>query len=211
MPLKAFHAPSLSFSKGKGRSWTKLRLPRPQRRTPPNQLLLPIRIVLGGKSPSAMKIMSESSERSGKKAPDASTTSKKGGQPPNVAAGATTGEEDASKPHPQTQDLTFDEPDLPGFAKRMVRTLTRSEKNSKTPYLICRLIMLRVDGLRGPFRKQEKVNDAKQRATENLNSAEYANYVCELKIKAVGLTMKPTAGLMTLIKNWQMLSYALRH
>ena len=27
-------------------------------------------------------------------------------------------------------DLTSDEPDLAGFAKRMVRTLTRSEKNS---------------------------------------------------------------------------------
>ena len=48
--------------------------------------------------------------------------------------------------------------------------------------------MLRVDGLRGPFRrKQEKVNDAKKRATQNLNSAEYDNYMCDLKIKAVQL------------------------
>lgn len=31
-------------------------------------------------------------------------------------------------------DLTSDEPDLAGFTKRMVRTLTRSEKNS-IPYL----------------------------------------------------------------------------
>ena len=47
----------------------------------------------GGKSPAAMKILSESLERSQQKAPDASTASK-GGQPPNVAAGAATiGEE----------------------------------------------------------------------------------------------------------------------
>ena len=139
----------------------------------------PDRPTTGGKSPSALKILSESSERSQKKAPDASTASK-GGQPPNVATGAaTTREEDTSKPHPETQgknkieipwpldfmrvktkvdpsggsvssrqrmnanyaaslspstsfgaDLTSDEPDLPGFAKRMVRTLTRSEKSS---------------------------------------------------------------------------------
>ncbi|XP_021752647.1 uncharacterized protein LOC110715354 [Chenopodium quinoa] len=51
-----------------------------------------------GKSPSAMKILSESSERSGKKVSDAFTASKDG-QPPNVAASATMiGEEDASKP-----------------------------------------------------------------------------------------------------------------
>ncbi|XP_021721098.1 protein IWS1 homolog [Chenopodium quinoa] len=123
----------------------------------------------GGKSPSVMKILSESSERSHQKAPDASTTSK-GGLPPNVADGAaTTGEEHTPTPHPDTQgkgrieipwpldfmrfktkvdpsggsvssrqrmsanyvasysqsttfdaNLTSDEPDLVGFAKRMI-------------------------------------------------------------------------------------------
>lgn len=52
-------------------------------------------------------------------------------------------------------------------------------------------VMLRVDGLRGPFmRKQEEVNDAKWRAIENLNSDKYANYMCELKIKEVELKME---------------------
>ena len=48
--------------------------------------------------------------------------------------------------------------------------------------------MVRVDSLRGPFRrKQEEVNDAKRRALENLNFAEHSDYMCNLKIKAVEL------------------------
>ena len=48
--------------------------------------------------------------------------------------------------------------------------------------------MLRVDGLRVPFRrKQEEVNDAKKSASKALNSAEYSKIMCDVEIKAVEL------------------------
>ena len=62
--------------------------------------------------------------------------------------------------------------------------------------------MLRVDGLRGPFRrKQEEVNDAKRRALENLNSAEYANYMCDLEIKVVELKQEELIQSLTAAKS----------
>ncbi|XP_021761152.1 uncharacterized protein LOC110725985 [Chenopodium quinoa] len=139
----------------------------------------------GVKSPVVLRKLSKSSERSQQKAPDASTASK-GGDPPNVASGAATpGEEQKPETHLEAQgkgrieipwpldfmriktkvdpskgsvssrqkmnvdyaasisqsttfdaDLTSDEPNLASFAKRMV--------------------MLRVDGLRGPFRRKQE-------------------------------------------------------
>ncbi|XP_021754600.1 uncharacterized protein LOC110719928 [Chenopodium quinoa] len=79
----------------------------------------------GGKSPAAMKILSESLERSQQKALDSSTTSK-GGEPPNVAAGATTtGEEQKPAPHPDTQEEALKMLQLEKTPKRSSATIRK--------------------------------------------------------------------------------------
>ena len=58
--------------------------------------------------------------------------------------------------------------------------------------------MVWVDGLRVPFRKkQDEVNDAKKRAQQNLNSAEYAYYMSDLAIKAVELKQEELVKTLT--------------
>ena len=59
-------------------------------------------------------------------------------------------------------------------------------------------VMVRVDGLRVPFRKkQEEVTDAKKRAQANLNSAEYAYINFDLEIKALELKQEELVKTLT--------------
>ncbi|XP_021722481.1 hyaluronan mediated motility receptor-like [Chenopodium quinoa] len=104
----------------------------------------------------------------------------------NAAGGGVT-------PQPENQDAFFRWPDLQNYAKRILRTLTQSEKeavpginqvNIECINSLLAEVMLRVDGMKVPLRKkQEEVRDAQRRAADLIDVTQYKTIMYELETK----------------------------
>ncbi|XP_021725084.1 uncharacterized protein LOC110692395 [Chenopodium quinoa] len=85
-------------------------------------------------------------------------------------------------------------PDIQNYARRMIRTLTRSEREAMPGVSQINLdritsllaeAMLRVDGLKAPLRKKkEEVRDAQKRATDLIDVCQYNSLMLEIHTKA---------------------------
>ncbi|XP_021745967.1 uncharacterized protein LOC110711841 isoform X1 [Chenopodium quinoa] len=101
---------------------------------------------------------------------------------------------DGMTPQPENEDASSRWPDLQHYAKRMLRTLTRSEKevvagvhqvNIDRINSLLAEVMLRVDGLKVPLRKkQEEVRDANRRATDLINVTQYNTLMYKIQTKS---------------------------